>query len=154
MIPEKLVDFMNSPVIIELGTRDNKLNPAFNRSVGAMVSEDRETMTVFIYEPFADVMLKNLNENGRVALIAGVFPSHETYQFKGAFVASRKTENKDFEMQENYRNKILDHYMPLGFPENFFRNLPYKPGIAVTFHVEDIFVQTPGPGAGEKIDFS
>ena len=154
MIPEKLVDFMNSPVIIILGTRNNELQPAFNRSVGVNVSEDRETMTVYVYEPFAEVILKNLNENGRIAVIAVTLPSHETYQFKGAFVSSRKTIIKDIEIQENYRKKVLDHFTPLGLPENFLRNMPYKPGIAVTFRVEDIFVQTPGPGAGKKIDFS
>ncbi len=152
MIPKKLVDFMNGPVIINIGARNNQLQPAFNRSVGAIVSEDRETMTVFVFEPFADVILKNLNDNGRISLIAASMPSHETYQFKGAYVSSRKTENKDLELQENYRNKLLEHFKPFDFPENFIRNMPYNPSIAVTFRVEEIFVQTPGPGAGKKID--
>ncbi len=116
------------------------------------MSEDRKTMTVFVFEPFADVILKNLNDNGRISLIAASMPSHETYQFKGAYVSSRKTENKDLELQENYRNKLLEHFIPFDFPENFIRNMPYNPGIAVTFRVEEIFVQTPGPGAGKKID--
>ncbi len=27
----------------------------------------------------------------------------------------------------------------------------YRPGVAITFRVEEIFRQTPGPGAGEKL---
>ena len=30
----------------------------------------------------------------------------------------------------------------------------YYPSTTVTFEVKDIFVQTPGPGAGEKIAFA
>ncbi len=28
----------------------------------------------------------------------------------------------------------------------------YRPGVAITFRVEEIFQQTPGPGAGDKLE--
>lgn len=154
MIPEKLVDFLKSPVVINFATRNADLQSTFSRTVGVIVSENREDMTFFIHESFAKTMLANLNDNGRIAILAGSFPSHECYQFKGSYISSRNIKNTEIEFQEKYRKILCDYYSPLGLPENFFLNMPSSPGLAVTFSVEDIFVQTPGPGAGKKIDFS
>jgi hypothetical protein len=42
-----------------------------------------------------------------------------------------------------------------GYPEQIMKPLVlgylYQPGVAITFHVEEIFLQTPGPEAGKKI---
>ena len=41
------------------------------------------------------------------------------------------------------------------FPEEFaaalIRAIPYRPSVAITFRVEEVFLQTPGPGAGSKL---
>jgi hypothetical protein len=42
-----------------------------------------------------------------------------------------------------------------GYPEQIAKPLilgfRYKPSVAITFRVEEIFLQTPGPEAGKKI---
>ena len=55
-------------------------------------------------------------------------------------------------MQEFYLSKLIAYLEPLGYGENIWRRFECKPAQAVTFDVEDIVVQTPGPGAGEKIE--
>jgi hypothetical protein len=152
MIPERLVEFLHGPVIIDVGTRNEKLHPTFNRVVGLKVNPDREALTFFVYEPHADQLVRNLHDNGRIALLAGILPSHETYQLKGVFVSLRPTDERDIAIQEIYRDKAVSHYKLVGVPEALFRSMPYKPGLAITFRVEELFVQTPGPGAGQKID--
>ena len=55
-------------------------------------------------------------------------------------------------MQEIYLSKLIAYLEPLGYGENIWRRFECKPVQAVTFDVDDIFVQTSGPGAGEKIE--
>jgi hypothetical protein len=42
-----------------------------------------------------------------------------------------------------------------GYPEQIARPLvlgmTYQPAVAITFHAEEVFLQTPGPDAGKKI---
>jgi len=80
--------------------------------------------------------------------------SHEAYQFKGTFLSSRPTDEADIARQEAFRLRFLDS-LRQGYPEEIARPLSlgfaYRPGVAITFRVEEIFRQTPGPGAGEKL---
>ena len=51
MIPEKVVEFIQGPVFIYAGTRDEKLRPAYTWAVGAIVNPDRETVTFYVPSP-------------------------------------------------------------------------------------------------------
>ena len=151
MIPEKLVEFINGPILMVVGTRDEKLCPSVNRVFGAIVNAGRETITFFVPEILSEKMLRNLTDNGRIALLISEPISHETYQFKGAYISSRKSNDEEIAFQDAYFHKILSHLPKFGVPEEYWNTLIYKPSLAVTFRVEDIFDQTPGPGAGKKI---
>lgn len=153
MIPEKLIEFLHGPVVLNVGTRDEKLHPFLNWVVGLRVNTDQETITFFVHEPQSERMLGNLKDNGRIALTAVAMPSHETYQFKGAYVSSRKSDNQDLAIQEIYRDKLISHFTQMSaYWDEYIRTIAYTPSVAVTFRVEDIFVQTPGPEAGNKIN--
>ena len=151
MVLEKLVDFIHSPTFMFVGTRDEKLCPSFNRVFGAIVNQDRETITFFVPEILSEKMLRNLKDNGRIALTIVEMPSHETYQFKGAYISERESNDKETALQDVYCNQMISLMQKLGTHEEYWEGLVYKPSVAVTFRVEDIFNQTPGPRAGENM---
>ncbi len=151
MIPEKLVEFIQGPTFMFVGTRDEKLSTSVKRAFGAIVNQHRETITFFVPEIMSEKMLRNLDDNGRVALTMAQMPSHETYQFKGAYISSRKSNDKEIAIQDVYCDKMVLVVEMVGFPEEFWTSYVYKPSVAVTFQVEDIFDQTPSPEAGKKI---
>ena len=47
---------------------------------------------------------------------------------------------------------MISHTGALGYPAEIFTGFTIYPSTAVTFKVEEVFVQTPGPGAGDKLD--
>jgi hypothetical protein len=151
MIPQRLVEFIDGPILMVVGTRDEKLCTAISRAMGAIVNEDRETITFFVTERFSERTVENLRDNGRISLTIVEPISHEAYQLKGAYISSRKSNDKEIALQDAYFDKIAVHLPKMGVPEEYWNPLVYKPSVAVTFRVEDIFDQTPGPGAGEKI---
>ncbi len=70
MIPDRVIEMLHGPSYVQLGTRDDNLRPAHTVAVGAMVHEDRRTVTVFVPAARAERILPDLESNGRVALIS------------------------------------------------------------------------------------
>jgi len=154
MIPDRVVEVIHGPAVMYAGTRDERLRPAQTYVIGAVVPPDRETVTFFVPESRSERILGDLKSNSRVALAVGL-PTHEAYQLKGVYVSSRPTDAKDRAVQEIYRAKLLSALLQAGYPEQIVKPLVlgyvYQPGVAITFRVEEIFLQTPGPEAGKKL---
>jgi len=154
MIPDRVIELLHGPAYMQIGTRDAALRPAHTFAVGAVVHEDRETVTVFVPSARAGRVLADLEGSGRVAL-GIVLASHEAYQLKGSYLSTRPTDASDLARQETYRKALLEDALRAGFPEEIAwpltQGFAYTPGTAITFRAEQVFLQTPGPGAGTPL---
>ena len=154
MIPDRVIEVLSGPSFVQLGTRDESLRPAHTYVIGAMVHEDRQTVTILIPTARAARILPHLESNGRVALGMGM-ASHEAYQLKGTYLGTRPINADDVARQETYRKALLVDALRAGFPEEIARPLTqgfaYTPSIAITFRADEVFLQTPGPDAGKRL---
>jgi hypothetical protein len=109
-------------------------------------------MTVFLTEPLAH-LFESLDDNGQIALTVEEIPSHETYQFKGRYLRRRAVEPVDLEVVERTRERFVRGMHPIypDVPLFILRSFTYKPSLAVEFEVREVYLQTPGPGAGARI---
>ena len=153
MIPQKFVDFVHGPRMIFVGTRDDKLRPAFSWVFGAVADGETDTVTVFVPDVEGEQTLANVKDNGQVSITV-VDPSHEAYQFKGTYLESRPADDKDRAIQDINISKVVPHFSAFGVPEEVIRGFVFDPSTAITFKVAEIYVQTPGAGAGDRIDVS
>jgi hypothetical protein len=151
VIPDRVVEILHGPSYIQVGSRDDALRPAHTMAVGAMVHDDRQTVTVFVPASRSERVLRDLAGNGRIA-VGAALASHEAYQLKGTYVSSRPTDDADRARQEVYRAALLQSALEAGYPDalarSFCLGFAYAPGVAITFRAEEVFLQTPGPGAG------
>ena len=154
MIPDRVIEVLRGPAYMQIGTRDTGLRPSHTVVVGAVVHDDRETVTVFVPTARAERILADLESNGRVALGIALV-SHEAYQLKGSYLSTRPSDASDLARQETYRRALLDDALRVGYPDEIARPLTqgfaYTPGTAITFRAEQVFLQTPGPGAGTPL---
>ena len=154
MIPDRVVEAFHGPAYIQIGSRDEALRPKHTMAVGAIVHPDRETVTVFVPTARSERVLRDLTRNGRIAVNAGL-ASHEAYQLKGTYISSRPTDDTDRARQEVHRAALLQSALEAGYPEALARSFclgyAYVPGVAITFRAEEVFLQTPGPGAGTRL---
>src|SRR5262245_51679181 len=154
MIPDRVVEVLHGPSWIQIGTRDEALRPAHTMVVGALVHDDRPTVTVLVPAARSERVLRDLTENGRIA-VGVALVSHEAYQLKGTYVSSRPTDDTERACQEARRAALLASALEAGFPPTIARpltmGLAYTPGVAITFRAEEVFLQTPGPGAGTRL---
>jgi hypothetical protein len=153
MIPERVVEVLRGPSFMHVGTRDAELRPAHAFPLGAVVHDDHQTVTFFVTEFRSKRILSDLQDNGRVAFAVGLL-SHEAYQLKGVYLSSRPANADEIAFQELHRVKLseqLSHWFPKEFADSLFLRLTVRPSVAITFRVEEVFLQTPGPGAGERM---
>lgn len=152
MIPDRLVAFVHGPILSWVGTRDARLRPSVSWAFGARVSPARDEITVFIPDIEAEHAKRNAEQNEQIAFTVADGISHESYQFKGKLVGLRPSNDEERAVQDIHRSKLVSHMRM--FPKQFFEGYQLYPSTALTFRVEQVFIQTPGPDAGKMLDTS
>jgi hypothetical protein len=110
-------------------------------------------MTVFAPEEFTPGLVERLQDNGELSVTIDAFPSHETYQFKGRYRRHRRVERNDVEAVDRIRARFVKNVKTVygDVPDHMLRNYVSPPSLAVEFEVQEIYLQTPGPGAGTRL---
>jgi hypothetical protein len=154
VIPGKLVRFLEQHANVAFaGIRDRDLVPFGHRVCGWRVGADRRTMTILFPDESNERLLELLQQNSELALTVEEFPSHETYQFKGHYRQHRGIEGDDVESVERVRRRFVKSLRPMypDAPEHVLKAFISPPALAVEFEVLEIYLQTPGPGAGTRL---
>jgi hypothetical protein len=153
VIPGKIVRFLEQYANVAfVGTRDRDLVPFGHRVCGWSVGADHRTMTILVPDEFLERLVESLRQNGELAVTIEAFPSHETYQFKGSYRHHRGVQGGDVEIADRIRRRFVKTVRPMSYePEDALRAFVSPPALAVEFEVLEIYLQTPGPGAGTRL---
>jgi len=154
MIPTRLVRFLEEHANVAMaGTRDRDLVPYGHRVSGWRIGADGRTVTALISEQFTARLVESLEDNGELALTVEEYPSHETYQLKGRYLRHRPPESEDLAAIERIRQRFTKSLRQLypDAPDDLLRAFTLTPRVAVEFEVREIYLQTPGPGAGTRL---
>jgi hypothetical protein len=151
VIDAELAEFLESGITILVGTRDAELRPETMRGVGAHVQAGGAELTVYLPETTATASVANLRDNGRIAVAFGRPADHRTIQVKGQVVEIAPADDEDRERIERYHSALAESWGFVGVPPRVTARLAWWPCHRVRLRVEEIFVQTPGPGAGAPL---
>ena len=153
MIPDKIARFLDQANVAFAGTRNRELVPSGHRVSGWRLGADGRTLTAIISEQSTDHLVESLEDNGEFALTVEEFPSHETYQFKGRYRSHRPLQAEDHQVVDRVRERFVKgmRHLFADAPEQMLKAYIRKPSMAVEFEVREVFLQTPGPGAGTRV---
>lgn len=151
-IPGIILDFLNRATIGVAGTRDLHLVPHVHRVSGWRVEPDREVLVCSITAAFTPHLMESVEDNGQFSLTIEEIGPHEAYQFKGRFVDAQPCVEADRHAAERVRERFVKVVSPMfGMSPESCRTFCMSPDLAVRFRVQEIYVQTPGPGAGRRL---
>ena len=120
-------------------------------TLGVKIDKIKFTLTCFVINSECNKVLEYLNESGRISFFVGMI-SHEAYNLKGQYVSSEKLNNSDLKISKNYTNKVIDIITSVGLSkEAALEKYGKVPDLGITFKVDKVYIQTPGPEAGKKI---
>ena len=153
LLPTEQVRFLAGPLISFVGTRNRQLRPSVGSVSAVRPDAAADTISFVLPDNEGARTKSDIADNGLIALTVIEPRSHETYQFKGRHLSSRPGNERDRALVDIQMAKIVARLNEAHYPGDKFGRYVFWPGTIVTFHVEDIFIQTPGPSAGKRIDF-
>jgi general stress protein 26 len=152
LISTELASFLESGVSMQVGTRDARLLPEAVRGMGVRAERGGTRLTVFLPAATAERTLANLRDNGRIAVCFSRPEDHRTIQVKGRAVAVREADAAERALVERYRGSFAQSLLFVGVPLRVSLRAAHWPCRAVELEVEEVFQQTPGPGAGAPLE--
>jgi len=155
MIPGKIIRFLEQQASVAFaGTRDRQLVPSGHRVCGWRVGDGGRTLTAFIGHPSAEHFIEAMLDNGQVAITFEEVGTLETYQLKGRYLRHGSVQAADHDISKRARERFVNGlralYMNDQIADLFRASIP-PATIAVEIEVHEVFLQTPGPGAGSRI---
>jgi hypothetical protein len=151
VIPDDLAELFESGVSIMVATRDDAHSSELARAAGAVVHRDRQRVTVFVPTSIAGRTVDNLRANGFVAVAFSSVIDHRTHQLKGTLEEVRDASEAEREVVSRYHAAFCEVLFATGIPRAVVRSFQAWPSTAITFVTADVFLQTPGPNAGERL---
>jgi hypothetical protein len=151
-LSDELIDFLEGGVSITVGSRDAASRPECARGLGVTVGADRQTLTVFLNEALAGRMRADFEDNRQIAVGFSRIVDHRGVQLKGKVRNMRPATQAESAVQERYLAAFAEALSLAGLPRAVVRGLRLQPALAVELEVEDIFNQTPGAGAGRRME--
>ena len=121
-------------------------------TLGLTINSSNSSLTCFVIKSECEEILEYLRESGRISFFVGMI-SHEAYNFKGQFESFNLLNENDLKVSEEYRSNVINTITNIGMPREAATEKYNKvPDIGITFKVDKVFVQTPGPDAGKLIN--
>jgi hypothetical protein len=154
-IPGMLLRFLDRASIAYAGTRDGSLVPHLHWVCGWSAEPEPDRLAFSVAAPFGPGLLRDVAACPRIALTVEHIGPHETYQFKGDYAGSREpgpAERAAFvSCRQRFVRAVQDIETRFDFSAETLERYLGEPASVVVLRVEEIFLQTPGPGAGRRL---
>ncbi|MFA4796137.1 hypothetical protein [Leptospira kirschneri] len=141
------------PLSISIATRDAELKPHFARAFGVRISEDQKFMTVMVPKVIFEPCLKDIDDNKLIAVTVAHMANFKTRQYKGIVQEIKDCTEADYELMKSVRESGAENSALFFGPKagEGWNQYVIRPSVAVKFELSELFDQSPGIKAGEKL---
>ncbi len=156
-IPPELEAHIERGASVMVGTSDSGFVPELVRAWGPRVSRDRKHVTVCVALAAGVKTIENLRGNARVAVTFALPANSNAIQVWGRCIGTGRPHRDDLAAVQQHRETFVQVNKDIGVPPPFIealwqRELAGSPVmVRIRFVAEQIFNQTPGPGAGSPL---
>ena len=151
MLTDFVIDFLAVARSVAAGSCDAQGRPHATRCAALRIAEDRQHATLFLAEHLAQPILRNVADNPRLAIQVSHPLDHRTVQLKGQVVATAQASEADRRYIEEYVSELATVVDQIGMPFDRVARMAHWPAAAIRMRVSEVFLQTPGPGAGTPL---
>ena len=151
MIDVELAAFLQEGIAIQLGTRNERLEPNGVRVVSVAVDHDGRHIVAYVPDAAVAQVLPDLQSNGQAALVFARPPDERACQLKGTFTNAQPATAAERAGVEAQWDRWLDRLASIGVARATLEPWITWPCTAIRVRVTAIFDQTPGPNAGAPL---
>lgn len=153
LLTADLVAFVQSGVTVSLGGQDLRGWPLVGSGVGCRVLGGNR-LRVLCKKSGNQALLDALAAQGPLAVTFTAARDHRACQVKTRQVAIVPSISDDLPEMDRQTGILHSELIALGIPPNVVRDfIAFEPGdlVALEFFAEQLYSQTPGPGAGAEL---
>ncbi len=150
-IPSELIQSLQGGVSLLVASCGPDGRPTCTRGVGLRIWPDRQHATLFLAAVTGRSVGDQLLVRPAVAFVISRPSDYRTVQMKGTAIFVRDAPEADRAFVSERVRAFADLVDGLGVPRQIALRVAHWPCLAVDVQVSEIFVQTPGPGAGARI---
>jgi hypothetical protein len=149
LITPSIAAFLEGPNSTMVASHDAGLVPEIARAVALTCAPDGETVTVVLPTNASADVIRQLHADPRIAIVCELSSTHRTLQLKGRATAIRPSRDEERPAIEAALAAFVLHLEQIGLPRRLTERLVAWPATSITVRVEQLFEQSPGPGAGD-----
>lgn len=145
--------FVTGGVSITAGSRDRRRVPSVMKACGVRVDAGLARVTLLLPAPASRQLLADIAATGEITAVFSRPSTHHTLQVKGSDASETPLQPGDAALAAAHRDAFADDLVPLGYPRAWALAI-HEPVelVAVTFTAQAVYAQTPGPGAGARLE--
>ncbi len=151
MIDEALAAFLRGGNSMIVATRSAALEPFVTRAAAVRVLGPQR-LAVLLPRATSARCIADLKNNGEIALCVCSPQNFRTFQLKGRSQEIEPAGPEDVQLAEEQLGVFTEATLPFGNSRALCRNLWLFDCWRVEVEVRQIFTQTPGPGAGARLE--
>ena len=150
-LSDTLVEFLNGPLMILLGTRSAAFVPEIGRAIGQRLSPEASALDLIVSRWQWPATVDNIAATGALAVTLARPDDYVTYQFKGsAKLLTARAE--DVALAERHMRRMFDCLCGLGVePAAAASWFCGREPVVARLQIAAVFVQTPGAQAGTPV---
>jgi len=146
-----IAEFLQRGLCVLVATRDASLMPhCVTGSAVILAGPGRGVVLLPSFE--SAPALANLRANGAIAVLVEEPTTHRGIQMKGRSLALRDATAPELKQAAEFVARTKAELSTIGFAPTVLERMNFMPCTAVEFTVEQVFEQTPGPGAGRAVE--
>jgi hypothetical protein len=150
-----LLALLAGPIAISIASRDAGLRPSVVHAYGCRVIGEGAQLRLFVLRDEARQLLADIAANGEVATVYSDVRSFRSLQIKGRDATIETFDAADSAAHLTHHRITAEELAALGYAAPLahgYFSAPRKADlVTVVFTPHDIFQQTPGPGAGDRL---
>jgi hypothetical protein len=151
MIDDALAAFLQQGIAINIGTRNDRLEPNAAFVPAAVVEPGGAHLVAYVPRVAAAPVLADLEANGQAALVFARPQDDRACQVKGRFVSARDAGDDERAVVDEQFQGFMRQLEIIGMPGESTRPWIVWPCVAIRLKVTALFTQTPGPDAGAPL---
>lgn len=152
MLEDDVAAFIAGHVMMIAATRDEAMRPHIGRGCGASFDPDVGDLTLLASSTQWPGFHANVRAGAPIALTVCQPDSYKCLQIKGQIIDVHEATGSQQERAQRYLDGMLAVMAGLGVSRlQLSTVLSNADLVAIRFWPADLFLQTPGPGAGERM---
>lgn len=145
-------EFIQQGISICVASRDVRHVPSLSRAFACRIAADGK-LHLILSRSHSIQLVNDLQKSAQIAVVFSQPSTHRTLQIKGSDAQLLPPTPADIESLQHSEKAFTQELAPIGFAADFVRRMfecEDDDLCVVCFTPVDVFLQTPGPHAGER----